>query len=258
MTSTRVFSPEQVQEFHEKGYIGPFDLLSEREANDYKSSVRKEIDKLDGDLENLEGLHPRTSRHLDSPTVYDLCTRDEIVDKMAAVYGQDLLLWESKLYYRGPDMPAIPWHQYYHHVPLTPKTSITAWIALDDCVARNGCLKVIPNTHTTPLPDVVTPEDVATARMADPKCFDDSEAIEFDLEAGQYVLFSETLVHGFTKNDSTSYRRSVAARATPPHVKFLPEEYGSNPEVENHTMVLLNGEDDFQINEIQGPPDLSL
>jgi non-heme Fe2+,alpha-ketoglutarate-dependent halogenase len=255
MTSTRVFSPEQVQEFHEKGYIGPFDLLSEREANDYKSSVRKEIDKLDGDLENLEGLHPRTSRHLDSPTVYDLCTRDEIVDKMAAVYGQDLLLWESKLFYKEPGGPAIPWHQHYHHMATIPKMSITAWVALDDCTEENGCLEVIPRSNRRPIPEVEAPEEVVAKKMADPDRFEETEAITLELEAGQYVLFSENALHRSFENTSDSYRRALAVRAVPPNVRVDPELYGRNPDVENHSAILISGEDEYEINELMQPPE---
>jgi non-heme Fe2+,alpha-ketoglutarate-dependent halogenase len=255
MASAGGLTQEQVRQYQERGYLGPFDLFSKSEADRYKQRIRKELHELDRDVKNLEGVHPLALRHLDSPTVYDLCTRDEIVDKMAAVYGQDLLLWESKLFYKEPGGPAIPWHQHYHHMATIPKMSITAWVALDDCTEENGCLEVIPRSNRRPIPEVEAPEEVVAKKMADPDRFEETEAITLELEAGQYVLFSENALHRSFENTSDSYRRALAVRAVPPNVRVDPELYGRNPDVENHSAILISGEDEYEINELMQPPE---
>jgi ectoine hydroxylase-related dioxygenase (phytanoyl-CoA dioxygenase family) len=42
----------------------------------------------------------------------------------------------------------MPWHQDAAYWPLSPREhNITAWIALFDTDASNGCMRVIPGTH---------------------------------------------------------------------------------------------------------------
>ncbi len=39
--------------------------------------------------------------------------------------------------------------QYYLHV--RPGTCMAAWLALDPCDEENGCLRVVPGSHTLPV-----------------------------------------------------------------------------------------------------------
>jgi ectoine hydroxylase-related dioxygenase (phytanoyl-CoA dioxygenase family) len=175
------------------------------------------------------------------------------VDQITDIYGEDLILWESKLFYKAPDSFALPWHQHYHGAPITPQTSVTAWIALTDCTKENGCLEFVPGSHTEPRPRVSAPEEAPFDQMADPDTFDDSEVVEMEMRAGQYVLFRETVLHRSSANESDSTRLAVAGRAAPTHVKFRPEVYGHNPDIENHTPILLSGMDEYQVNELATP-----
>lgn len=253
MSSSSGLSRQQVEQFHEQGFLGPFDLFSTREASRFADRIGDEIDDTEPTLQNLEDVHPLASRHLDCQSVYDLCTHDRIVDQMTDIYGEDLILWDSKLFYKTPDSFELPWHQHYHDTPITPTTSVTAWIALTDCTKENGCLEFVPGSNAEPVPWVSAPEDVPTDRMADPEEFDDSEAVEMEMRAGQYVLFRETVLHRSSANETDASRLAVAARAAPTHVRFRPEVYGHNPDVENNTAILLSGMDEFQVNELATP-----
>lgn len=253
MPSLANLSRQQIEEFHEKGFLGPLDLFSEREARRFAGRIGDELEDSETDLDNLEDVHPLASRHLDCQSIYDLCTRDQIVDQMTDIYGENLILWESKLFYKQPGGAEIPWHQHYHHMPITPKTSVTAWIALSDCTEENGCLEFVPGSNEKPLSQVSTPEGIAANEMADPEKFDEEQAVEMEMRAGQYVLFSETVLHRSSPNESDATRRAVAARASPSHVNLRPEMYGGNPDIENHTAILLSGMDEHQVNELVTP-----
>ena len=76
--------------FRRDGYLGPFALCSPDEM----AVLRPEIERvLATDPANGDGrVH---NRHLDSRAVYDLATRPEIVERMACLYGPDLLLWRT-------------------------------------------------------------------------------------------------------------------------------------------------------------------
>lgn len=244
---------EQVRQYHERGFLGPFDLFSKREATEHERNIRREIGDGETDLDDLEGVHPLASRHLDCPTIYDCSTQDKIVNQMTDIYGEDLILWESKLFYKRPGEPEVPWHQHYHHMPMTPKTSVTAWIALSDCDTENGCLEFVPESNNEPLPQTDAPDHVAPNKMTDPEYFDSEEAVEIEMEAGQYVLFSETTLHKSSTNDAEDTRKAIAVRASPTHVRFDSEQYGKDPDIENNTPILLSGADDYQVNELASP-----
>lgn len=242
---------EQILEYHERGFLGPFDLLSAAQAKEYRKRIRREILSSEPDIENADALQRRQFRHRDCESVYELCTKEKIVEQMTDIYGQNLLLWESMLWYKSPGSAEIPWHQHYHHLPLEPKISITAWIALSPCTIENGCLQLIPGSQERPYPEVEAPDDVKFERMTDPEYVDESEAVTVEMEPGQYILFSEHTLHRSFENESENWREALAVRAVPPYVNIQPEKL---TECETSSAMLLNGSDEYEINELVAPP----
>ena len=73
----------------------------------------------------------------------------EIVDRVAAVLGPDVILWGSQLFCK----PAVtgmevPWHQDGDYWPIKPLTTCTVWLAIDDATPENGCMRYIPGSHS--------------------------------------------------------------------------------------------------------------
>ena len=62
----------------------------------------------------------------------------------------DLQVWHDQIQYKPPRHGGINnWHQDAPYWPIIkPETPVTAWIALDDVGESNGCMWMVPGSHT--------------------------------------------------------------------------------------------------------------
>ncbi|MCE9614504.1 MAG: phytanoyl-CoA dioxygenase family protein [Lentisphaerae bacterium] len=100
-----------------------------------------------------------------------------------------------------------PWHQDWFYWKGTPKTSI--WIALDAATPENGCLRVIPGSHTQLFPL----RDAAGAR-AFVHCTDEAQLSGFQIvdvcmAQGDALIFHDRILHASHTNTSGRDRWSL-------------------------------------------------
>lgn len=252
MSGSRTLPPEAVARFHENGYLGPFRALSESEAKEYRRRIETDIIDGEDDRERADTLHKLNLRHRDDEYVFDLCTHDSITAKMSDIYGPNLLLWESRVWLKPPGALEVPWHQHYHHLPVEPQVSLTAWIALTEATVDNGCLELIPGTHTDPIPQVDAPDDVAFNEMADPDEFDADDVETIEMEPGEVLLFSERVLHRSYPNTTDGRRIAVTSRAVPPYVNVNEDVYIDDEDF--RSVMLMTGENTRQLNQLLEPP----
>src|SRR4029077_17843466 len=124
------------------------------------------------------------SRHLDCRVVYDLCSHPAIVERMASIYGPDLILWRSNFFIKNPGDPEIPWHQDGNYWPIEPAVNISAWLAIDESTVENSCVQLLPGTHRRILSHIQSTPGMAFHEMADPARYDASKAINMELKPG--------------------------------------------------------------------------
>lgn len=248
----RVLTNEEITDYHRRGFIGPFTVLSPEEAAEYRERIDENV-LVDGSAP--EGVPKPFYRHRDSRTVYDLCTHPEIVNRMADIYGPDLLLWSSKLWRKPPGMAEVPWHQHHHHLPLEPQVCVTAWLALTEATVENGCMQLIPGTQNDIIEEVEAPEDNPFTTMANPEKFDESEAVTMEVKPGQCFLFAERTLHRSFQNTTDSRRLSLVSRVTVPFVRFDRFNFPGDPvDPEYLGVMVTNGKDWQGINKTVEPP----
>ena len=89
---------------------------------------------------------------------------------------------------------------------------------MDDSTLENGCLRVIPGSHrerrlfaheSNPSPDLTLSEQVKSEE------FNQADAVDLVLEAGQVSLHDIYLVHGSEANHSDKPRRGMTLRYMP-------------------------------------------
>ena len=103
---------------------------------------------------------------------------------------------------------ASPWHQDWFYWGGATKTSV--WIALDDATIANGCLKVVPGSHTKVFDKQVVNDNTFTNRIADA----DIEGLEvrsLEAKAGDAIFFHDLLVHSSHPNTAGADRWSLIA-----------------------------------------------
>jgi hypothetical protein len=236
-------TPAEIQQFRDSGYAGPFTLCSPAEMQVIAARIEREVLSTPGP----SGL-PQQSRHLDQRVIYDLCSHPAIVDRMASVYGPDLVLWRSNMFNKEPGAKEIPWHQDLAYWPLEPVVNISAWVAIDPCTVENSCVQLIPGSHKGVVPHIKSTPGMAFANMADPAAFDTKNLVNMEMQAGQFFLFNEKTLHHSEPNRSSKRRLGLAVRVTLPFVKV-----DHNALFKGHKVIVLRGRD-LGINDVAQPP----
>ena len=70
---------------------------------------------------------------------------------LTALLGIEPFAVQTMLYFKPPGARGQALHQDQYYLRVSPGTCMAAWLALDDCDEANGCLQVVPGSHTWPL-----------------------------------------------------------------------------------------------------------
>ena len=169
------------------------------------------IIKWEGDTDIVHGLEPFA--HLSPPLEawgYDR----RLVEPMRQILGHhDLELFTEKLNLKRPFRGgANPLHQdypYWTRAADEAREVGTTIIFLDDATIDNGCLWVVPGSHTSGMWTTRTDGDAFTANEVDEAAYPDLEVIPVELEAGSTVSFGPFLVHRSAPNTTGHGRRAL-------------------------------------------------
>jgi len=86
-----------------------------------------------------------------SPAFAELTRHPVIGEEMAQLTGaDDLRIWHDQIQYKPASKGGVNmWHQDAPLWPiLAPMTEVSAWVALDDVDVENGCMSMVPGSHT--------------------------------------------------------------------------------------------------------------
>jgi hypothetical protein len=88
------------------------------------------------------------NRHLDLEIVARLCKLPSIVDRVARLFGSDLILWRSQFFLQtGRPEEGLGWHRdLYLNLLGEPRTSLSVHLAVTEASGDN-CVLILPGTH---------------------------------------------------------------------------------------------------------------
>lgn len=136
---------------------------------------------------------------------------EDILDLVESVIGPDIILWGSQLIAKPPRQGfEVPWHQDGQYWPIRPLATCSVTIAITDSTPENGCLRIIPGSHEARriAPHRVSDRsDLALNQVLDAGVFDETQAREIVLEAGQISLHDVFIMH--QSNPSPSDHRRI-------------------------------------------------
>ncbi|MBR56265.1 phytanoyl-CoA dioxygenase family protein [Candidatus Poribacteria bacterium] len=215
-------TPQQIQQFNQKGYIFPLDVFSETEIATHRAYFDQLIEQQinEGkDAYSINGWHSK------QPEIYDLVTDSRILDYLEDLLGPDLICWGTHYFCKLPgDTKQVSWHQDASYWPITPSKTVTVWLAIDDADTENGAMKVIPKSHLHG--QIVFEHSRKEEQNVLGQTVKDAEdyglaPVDFEIKAGQISLHSDLLLHGSAPNQSDRRRCGLTMRFVPPEVKAL-------------------------------------
>jgi non-haem Fe2+, alpha-ketoglutarate-dependent halogenase len=234
---------QQQREYKRDGFLFPFTALTGEEVAEF----RRDYDRLEPHLGPT--TTPRHAQlHLHFRWAFDLATRPAVLDVVEDLIGPDILVHTTSLFCKQPHDPAfVSWHQDAHNWRLDNPRLVTAWVALTESTAANGCMRVIPGTHRKRMEHEARPhrDNMLATGLSVAESVDESSAVDFVLEPGQMSLHHADLVHGSHGNRSGGKRIGFAIRYASPSVR---------QERPHHEVVLARGQDAYGHYRLLGGP----
>ena len=211
-------SADEVDHFHRVGALYPRRVLVKNDA----LTLAEELQRFaQGEAQPLTRLL-RFKAHLMLQSLRSLASHRAILDAVESLIGPDLLVFTSTIWAKAPHDPHfVSWHQDSAYFGLDPHEEVTAWIALTDSQADNGCLRVLPGSHTGSdyQHDETRDQNNLLIRGQTIRGIDESSAIDIELSPGEFSLHHERTVHGSHANSSSRPRIGYAVFYIPTHVR---------------------------------------
>lgn len=232
-----LLTEEQIQTFRTRGFLKTGQVLTDAEADALRERMFAVIEgRSEGQAEavrNLTGKEDNVviqivniweaddlfNKHLYNPTICQMA---------AELMGTDTVrVWHDQVQYKPPFVGGpTDWHQDHPYWPIIqPADLVSAWVALDDATIENGCMSMVPYSHTwgphkggtigtnfedfTPTPDLsLLPEGV------------EIEIVPCEVKKGE-VMFHHCLTwHGSPCNRSDKGRPAIAVHYMPGHTRY--------------------------------------
>ncbi len=129
---------------------------------------------------------------------------------LTALLGREPYAVQTMLYFKPPGARGQALHQDQYFLRVQPGTCMAAWLALDQCDQSNGCMQVVPGSHTWP---VLCTEQADTSKSFTDITVPIPEGVEVRpvvMDPGDVLFFNGSLVHGSFPNTSQDrFRRSL-------------------------------------------------
>ncbi|MEH1030529.1 MULTISPECIES: chlorinating enzyme [Micromonospora] len=260
-------SPEEVAQFHQRGYLGPFKVYEEDEMQRlWKRERLRLMDRSqavydEGDAQAGNTNIANYDRHLDSTFLADHICRPEIVDRVTAVLGPNVLCWRSEFFPKYPGDEGTDWHQADTFAFASGKPQIvwpeaereyggtlTVWTAFTEATEETACLQFIPGTQRTMYYDETKgmhyqPDKINAQRKEDGVTrgfygYDYRElqkdpdwkppvdqAVSMIMRPGEAVMFWSTMMHASKPHSAPDkgMRLGFAGRYVPTCVEVYPD-----------------------------------
>lgn len=219
-------SDDQVEFFHENGYVSNIPVLSQEQVDVLRSEL---ADLVETEHEGKELWHEYHSNESADPTkvlfhalgawrikpgFHDLLWNPAVLKPASQLLNGAVRFWHDQLFCKpAKHGGVVAWHQDYSYWTRTePMQHLTCWIGLDEATAENGCLKYVPGSHRwelLPITGLAGDMD-AIAKILSPEqmaAFENPAVIE--MPVGHASFHHPLMVHGSHENSTNQPRRAA-------------------------------------------------
>ena len=224
------FSDSEVIDFRREGYFVARRLIPVTYLETMKRITQRDLAAHQGDIEYEADLHypgappsldaegGRTARRLRQaisrdPVFSRLVKEPFLLNRLKQLLGPHIVM---PLAHHNCIMTKQPrfssdtgWHQDTRYWSFRTGELVNTWMALGPETLQNGCLQVLPGTHTSPAP----PERLDAALFLRKDLADNQALLKtarpVELEPGDVLFFHARCFHAATRNFSSESKQSV-------------------------------------------------
>jgi ectoine hydroxylase-related dioxygenase (phytanoyl-CoA dioxygenase family) len=213
----KILSQAQLAGYERDGCLCPVRALSAGEAANFRRSLEEQEAYMGGILKRMDNCH------LFFRWAYDLATHPRVLDVLEDLLGPDLFVHSTRIFYKHAHDPSyVSWHQDGRYSSLNSKPAPSAWIALSESTAANGCLRVVPGSHRSgvyPHVETFAADNLLNHGEEIQVQVDESAARDFVLDPGEMSLHHVNMIHGSNPNRSDRCRIGFAVSYMTPAVR---------------------------------------
>jgi ectoine hydroxylase-related dioxygenase (phytanoyl-CoA dioxygenase family) len=226
---------EQIDSFHRNGFVLGWKVADDAFVEELRAEMARVIAEKDrNDIPQPVMLHNMGSAEAQvwqivnisdaSPAFRRLvCSPDLAKTLSDLMHAGVVRLWHDQVQYKPAAVGGVnKWHQDAPYWPsITPDDQVTAWVALDDVDADNGCMSMVPGSHLwgNNIDFIHTIKDFDNV----PAKFDSHDlSVKLCPVKKGYVHFHHALTwHGSGANKSGRPRRAVALHFMSGDTRFV-------------------------------------
>lgn len=236
---------DQIAEYHQTGFLFPIDVLGPADASRCLGEYQAVAAALGGSPRAVQ----MSQIHRYYRWAWDLCFHPAVLDAVESVVGPDIMLWSAQAFPKlARDPGFVTMHQDGTYWGLDGGEVVTAWVALTESTAQNGCMRLLPGSHRQsilPHTDTHEASNLLTRGQVVRAEYDEADVVDVELQPGQMSLHHVRAIHGSHANASDRPRIGVAIRYMTPDVA---------PERPGQVAVLVRGRDRFGNWDLQASP----
>jgi ectoine hydroxylase-related dioxygenase (phytanoyl-CoA dioxygenase family) len=222
--NTATLTKEEVEFYQKKGYyLNKRQLFSPAKMEELQAIFEEQLAEKGSKLsDELDTPHFRDERLL------DYLLSEEVLDLVEPIIGPNIGLWSSHFISKDPFKGrATPWHEdsaYWKGRLSSFDKIVTVWLAIDKSWKENGCMRVIPGTHSHGFSEYESVDGAVNTFNTQIKNVDESKAVYFELEPGECSLHDSRIIHGAAANTSEFRRCGYTMRYFSTEAKVYPEK----------------------------------
>lgn len=219
-----MLSTAEIDRYATEGYLPGRPLLTEAETNYYRAGCERCCGPVVKDGGRKQSTN-RVKPYLLFPWAAELVRHKRILDCVQDLIGPDIMVFHTTVWLKEPRSETfVPWHQDATYFGLAPFEHVTAWVALTDSTPDNGCVQIIPRSHTTgqrPHFDQPDPRAMLSRGQTLADTIEEDRAIDLVLRAGE-VSFHHTLsFHRSGINHTDQRRIGIGVSYIPTRVRHV-------------------------------------
>ncbi|NXA47848.1 PAHX protein, partial [Nothocercus julius] len=252
-----LLTTEQRQFYEENGYLVIRKLVSDEDIERFRKEFiricNKEVKPLGAMIMKDQVLRSQSvpsektvnkvQDFQEDEELFRYCTLPQVLKYVECFTGPNIMAMHTMLINKLPDSDTQtfrhPMHQDLHYFPFRPPERIVcSWTAMERAHRDNGCLVVLPGTHTEPLKPHGYPKGEGVNKLFHGilDLDENSPRVHVVMEKGDTVFFHPLLIHGSGVNKTSGFRKSISCHFASSECHYIDVKNTLQEDIEKETV----------------------